>query len=360
MKKAGNRAVRLTALVALLVLLINVMVLPGRAQVQTGLEGKRLSVLGDSISTFAGVSNAASYNSTLAQNAVYYTQGTMGISREDTWWQQICDLLGMELLVNNSWSGSCMYMTGAGTKGAFHSRCVQLHNRKNVQPDIIAIFLGTNDQDYFPDTLGTVAEIDFDNLIATKDKRFVYAQPTTTMEAYAITLHKISQRYPQAEVYCMNLLYREMYTPPNVTDFNIELAKLTKYFGVHLVDLTRCGVTTATASWYMGDWLHPASAGMDAITGALISQILRSSRYVSEELTTEHVSYNLNNALILQGNTHTVVSGSPFRADVVTTTGEIADVRVLMGEEDITETCYTNGVISIEAVTGSVYIRANG
>jgi hypothetical protein len=55
-----------------------------------------------------------------------------------------------------------------------------------------------------------------------------------------------------------------------------------------------------------------------------------------------------------------VVSGSPFRADVVTTTGEIADVRVLMGEEDITETCYADGVISIEAVTGSVYIRANG
>ena len=75
--------------------------------------GKRISILGDSISTFTRVSNNANSNSTIGINEVYYS-GQGGIARADTWWQQVIDVLDMELLVNNSWSGSCVFQPRKG------------------------------------------------------------------------------------------------------------------------------------------------------------------------------------------------------------------------------------------------------
>ena len=126
-------------------------------------EGKSISILGDSISTFAGVSNNPSYNPTLSGGAIYYNSGTLGVSRTDTWWQQTIDVLGMELLVNNSWSGSTVLHTRSGTAGAYVDRCVQLHNTEGEEPDVIAIFLGTNDFSYYQSALGT-ADIDYTKL----------------------------------------------------------------------------------------------------------------------------------------------------------------------------------------------------
>ena len=90
--------------------------------------GKTMSILGDSISTYAGVSNNTAYNSTIGSNAVYYSSGSLG-GQQETWWQQAIDALGMQLLVNNSWSGSCVLhpRQGAGSEG-YLDRCVNLHN----------------------------------------------------------------------------------------------------------------------------------------------------------------------------------------------------------------------------------------
>lgn len=64
-------------------------------------EGKTISILGDSISAFSGVSNSTAFNSTIESNAVYYSAGALGVYRADTWWQQTVDVLAMELLVND-------------------------------------------------------------------------------------------------------------------------------------------------------------------------------------------------------------------------------------------------------------------
>ena len=52
---------------------------------------------------------------------MYYTAGLHGVYQHDTWWQQTADALDLRLLVNNSWSGSCMHNTHSGTVGATHS-----------------------------------------------------------------------------------------------------------------------------------------------------------------------------------------------------------------------------------------------
>ena len=111
----------------------------------TGLKGKTISILGDSISTYAGVSNNTDVNPTLKDSALYYFPGTLGVYQDDTWWQKTAESLGMRVLVNNSWSGSHAYLPSAGTAGAYVDRCVQLHNIQGEEPDIIALYLGTND-----------------------------------------------------------------------------------------------------------------------------------------------------------------------------------------------------------------------
>lgn len=121
-----------------------------------------LSVIGDSISTYEGVSNNKTYNplylsTTEATFGTYYGNPERTdydqhsqVTQADTWWQQTADTLGMSLLVNNSWSGSFVIKDpalGNNTEypaAAYKNRCVNLHIGTK-KPDVIAVYLGTND-----------------------------------------------------------------------------------------------------------------------------------------------------------------------------------------------------------------------
>ena len=327
------------------------------------LQGKTVSILGDSISTMGGVSNNTAYNSTIGSNAVYY--GANGIlTRADTWWQQTIDALGMELLVNNSWSGSCVLHTRSGTVGAYADRCIQLHNdHTGEEPDVIVVFLGTNDFSYYQSALGT-ANIDYDKLITDNGNgRFTYATPVTTCEAYAVMLHKMVQRYPDAEVYCMTLLPRRAtdYPGDSITDvgaptaFNAELAKIIAHFGATLVDLENCGITSDPANFdlYMKDKrVHPNGAGMDRMSEALVSAMLGS----------ETKLYNISgiySGVVSDNSATVVVEGKEYTAKISSAPGySDLQVTVTMGGVNVTETAYVDGTIYIETVTGDVEITA--
>jgi len=242
-------------------------------------EGKKAAVLGDSISTFIGISNNGADNSTLANGAVFYRPGTNGVDAADTWWQQLVDALGMELLVNNSWSGSAMFRPRAGTPGAYVDRCVQLHNdHTGEDPDVIWIYLGTNDySDYLGGAIdwGTAEGVSAGLITDNGDGSYVYAQPATFLEAYAIALHKMHLRYPEAEIYCLGMLRRSAVSQ-KLTDSNTELKKLVESLGYPYVDLESCiGPTIEDFRQSNGyDELHPAPEGMDRITRKVLSAML--------------------------------------------------------------------------------------
>jgi len=332
-------------------------------ELEKDFSGKTISILGDSISTFVGVSNDKTANSTIGSNAVYYSSGTLGVTRADTWWQQTSDALGLKLLVNNSWSGSCVLHSRSGTVGAYADRCEQLHNdTTGEEPDIIAVFLGTNDFSYYQSALGT-AEIDYDSLItASGDGIYTYGSPATTCEAYAIMLHKMTHRYPDAQIYCMTLTarrdpdkedsYADVGQP---TSFNAELKKIITYFGCTAVDLEKCGIDKEAAVFdtYMGDGrVHPNAAGMDRITEALVSAML------GETVAIYDVSSKLSNAT-LSNASHAVLAGASYEASVKPEDGSTdITVAVTMGGQDITESCYAEGKITIPAVTGDIVIAA--
>lgn len=319
---------------------------------QNPFAGKTVSILGDSISTYANVSNNAAYNSTLSGGAIFYSVGRYGVHQQDTWWQQMIDAWGMELCVNNSWSGSAVLNTRSGTVGAYIDRCVQLHNNAGEEPDVIFVYLGTND---FTDLnsnaakMGSFESIRYDNLIEKVDGIFHYATPTTVCEAYAIMLHKMSVRYPDAEIYCMSLLARKSGAQPDA--FNADLAQIAAYAGCKTVDLYSL-LTAANFDNYMGDTLHPNPDGMDLISRAVIGAM------GGGETAAYKVDWELD-GVSADAEKQMLIEGSPFAAQLTVDRGYVlSSVKITMGGKDVTGSCYSDGAVRIARVTGDLKIAA--
>lgn len=255
--------------------------------VQNPFEGKKVSILSHSMSTYAGVSNNTAANSTIGSNDVYYTEGRLGVYQKDTWWQQVIDALDMELLVNNSWSGSCVFMPRKGEASVgYGDRAVNLHNdHTNEEPDIIFIYLGCNDFAYYKDSFGEAADVNYAALITDNgDGTFTYATPTTTCEAYAIMLHKVAHRYPNAEIYCMTSTARREtdYTEDSYPDagqptaYSAELQKVAQHFGYPVIDLENAiPKEVELFDKYIGDKrAHSNALGMDQISNEVLSVML--------------------------------------------------------------------------------------
>ena len=333
--------------------------------------GKKLSILGDSISTFTNYSSgtaANTTNSTIKSGAVYYN-GNYGVTVNDTWWKQIADQMGMEILVNNSWSGSCILTTRSGTVGAYVDRAVQLHDNTGdnagEEPDIIAVYLGTNDFSHFKSTLGSYEQINFDSLISKSENQWSYADPATASEAYAIMLHKMTERYPDAEVYCFTLLPRLNASASNVQlleGFNSTIKKLADKYGAYVVDLYEDGGITKDSecfSPYIADnSVHPGLYGMDMITTTFASSLLSNSQYASNTEVFD-VNFNLSNVIAQQGTAYAAEGHKPFEVQLIPFTDcSFSSLSVKMDGIDITEEAVHENTVRIEELTGHLEITA--
>ena len=262
------------------------------ALINEAFSGKKISILGDSISTYVDVSSgvaADSTNSTVRDNLVWYgyspTQPTFGGSSVDsTWWQSTINALGATRLVNNSNSGESVFE-------AVKDRCMQLHDdtgeNAGETPDIIFIYLGTNDNYR---TMGNTALLNMED-IARKGDNPNYT-PTYLTEAYAIMLYRIQKTYPDAEIYCLTNLERsdvKVELTHSVSKVIREVAAL--FDGVYVADIcTEAGISR-NADDYLnyipqdqgGKSIHPGTEGMKAISDVLLRAILENSRYLDGE-----------------------------------------------------------------------------
>ena len=142
----------------------------------------KISIVGDSISTYKGY-NPYNY-------PVYYTGETAKKNQldcvENTWWMQVINGLGGELCINNSLSGSLV--SGLSNSSACSlERCSQLHSE--VLPDIILIYMGTNDR-------GCEVEVGLDTPHNTN----------AFYGAYRLMLTRVKRNYPSAKIFCATLL----------------------------------------------------------------------------------------------------------------------------------------------------------
>lgn len=247
---------------------------------------KHFSILGDSISTFGGVSNnATNTNSTIGSNAVFYNGSNWGITSADqTWWKQTANEAGLNVLVNNSWSGDTVSGRGQTRATQLHDDTVTGTQTSVINPDLIAVYLGINDFNSYGPKLaaGTYEAINWETLIVeNQDGSFTYGSASTFAEYYAIMMHKLTTAY-DADVFCFTLLPNGQMGSRPITEleaFNEAITKIAGRFGCGVVDLYNdSGITTSNMSSYYADYsgqnLHPNQTGMDLITECFINKLI--------------------------------------------------------------------------------------
>lgn len=220
-------------------------------------KGKRLSILGDSISTYEGYIPSG--------NVTYYPQDTIQ-AVTDTWWKKLIDALGMVLDTNNSWSGSRVTTTNGDNAAGCMTRCQNLGT-----PDVIIVYMGIND---------------FNNEVSlgTYDGKSAVPSTTTTFrEAYGIMLDKILTAYPRAEVWVATLPQCERNTPsgfPEINgdgialcEFNEAIRGLAAAFGVKVLNHDRSGLTYQNIDVYDPNTLHMNKYGHSLIANNDIRQM---------------------------------------------------------------------------------------
>ncbi|MBR5289500.1 MAG: DUF4886 domain-containing protein, partial [Erysipelotrichaceae bacterium] len=234
------------------------------------LRGMKVSILGDSISTYLGVSNNEDGNTHTVNNVAGYRDG--GYYKNDdvtsvdlTWWMQTINDFDMELLVNHaSGSGTMLVKVSNGTLPAYYDeKAANLHdntgNNAGMKPDIIAVYIGVNDASR-NHAAGSLEAIEFDQLIAgNAQEGYSYAAPATYAEGYAILLHKLSVHYPDAEVFLFTLPSTKELAPA----YREVIIDLADYYGSYVVDLYDSEMTGN--STYFFDGVHPNKKGMSVI-----------------------------------------------------------------------------------------------
>ncbi len=332
------------------------------------LRGKTFSILGDSISTYRNTSNRRGSrwsNTTIGRGKAWYSDLKPIMDLEDTWWMQLSEDLGLRLLVNNSWSGSTMYQHCFKADGAYVDRCVQLHDNTGIndgaEPDLVFVFIGSNDFGLFRNTLGT-ADIDYDDLFPDNGSgKRTWREPKTTLEAAAVTLFRITERYPLAEIYMAEMLYRadlNAETEPVWRRFNRDLGEVAEHFGAVMVHFPDDVITYDRRELYFQDnRLHPNALGMDVITEAVKAAVLEHTAWKTEPFYS--VSLELDGVAADLGTGRLVREGQPFSVRLAPSEeGKTVSVSVIAGGEDITDKAWSDGVVTIPSVTCDITVTA--
>ena len=198
------------------------------------LSGKKVSIIGDSISTYSGYIYSG-YDSYYPSNGIPSVD-----SVEKTWWWQYIERTGMTLEVNASYSGSCASNVRGSPYPTLADRCSTsiLGN-----PDVIIIALGTNDSSQS----APFGEYDYTT---------AYAQLSEAnfITAYIKGIKKLKSIYPSAKIICVALAMKFQYS--------FAIKKIA-------TDLDCYFAYTGNYAFAVG--LHPASNGMSQITDNVIN-----------------------------------------------------------------------------------------
>ena len=244
------------------------------AELKATYGGKYYSVIGDSISTFEGINNNTDYNSTIGNNNVYYNDcnenGTPSRNHifydyTDTYWGRLTKELGMQLCVNNAWSGAYTYETTDKRYALnMYTRASQLHQdggtpsdpSDDIKPDVIIVFMGTNDllhnkektcdpnlyKELSKVTANKAAVTDaWFEQIAAKADALPSIEPNTAYTsweaAYALSLRLMKQLYPEAEIVCLTLpqCNHSNSSQQLVTRYNVCITAMAEHFGATVV-----------------------------------------------------------------------------------------------------------------------------
>ena len=219
------------------------------------LKGKKVSFLGDSITTYANYPGS---------NNPFYTGSNAGVSSvNQTWWKSLCD---------KQWATvNRIYAYGGGD--LINRLCLQYNNlysggTSGTAPDIVFILVGINDW-YHNKTLGTIEDAENSN--------------TTFYAAYKYLLKNLKETYPNAQIIGLTMLNSMIYstTVPYLNTNNVSIRDFCKavveccdYYSVPCIDLNKIvNINDGNYTELLADYTHPNITGIGMMTKAIINNI---------------------------------------------------------------------------------------
>ena len=250
---------------------------PANAAAPSGYEGKIVSIMGDSISTFEGYIPKG--DGTNLNHMTTYPSDALRLTVEDTWWMQVINQLGAKLGINESWAGTRVAnfdsknvsIVGKDVCMASVTRIKNLGS--NGTPDVIFFYGGTND-------VGKRSELgSFDPENAPTEVDLEAVIWPDFAQAYTAAIMRLQHFYPDAEIYALL---------PNATEYHnlasfapyIEVMKaVCAHYDVPTVDLRESGIELV----HLPDGTHPDATGMDLITEQVLKTMSHTHNFISTD-----------------------------------------------------------------------------
>lgn len=333
---------------------------PSKQEYKNEFNGKVLSILGDSISTFAGWTPVADGHNLTHRNR--YPQDNLFTDVKYCWWYKLFNDLGMKLGINDSWAGSRVHNdadTNSGDQGpdACMAGLTRITNLgSNGTPDVILFYGGTNDCGHSI-TLGSFDSTAHHSTVDLTSKKW-----TTFADAYKCAIMRLQYYYPDAKIVVMLPTYcTSYYTMGNLDKYNEVVKEICDYFGVPVLDLREAGINWQNKGYTLGDGIHPKALGADLIYRYVKQRLLGLFSFEAGERILHNLTFNLTNVTCDLSFWKKVSSGNKFVTTLVPDEGNLANVTVTMGGTNVTASCYdaSTGKITINNVTGDVVISAS-
>lgn len=255
-------------------------------------QGKKIAIVGDSISTYQGWLPSDVTGFTGTAYATYYPNGDVN-SVDKTWWYQVALNLGILTsdIANTSWSGGVVCGDSTSTtngKPACSTKRISDITIRGFNPDIIIVYIGCNDWyqcglSGYSTILGTWAITD-----AVPAEGTIHA----FRSAYALMLSKLQNAYPNARIFCCTILddWKRDAVADDPSDnawpsndaagyttkqWNDNIKEIADAFACDVIDIHNCGITYYNIpSFAVDTGLHPNAAGHAMIARKVTSELM--------------------------------------------------------------------------------------
>lgn len=261
--------------------IMDVVTTPGKAEAaaaespvsvkRSPLAGKKVSILGDSISTFTGYI-PADYSTFYPENGGITNVG-------DTWWMRVINESQAVYCADASYSGSetCGLSTEQtdGRPGVGYRRLKDLTSSDGTKPDVVFVYMGAND------LLCSRPIGDNDGTRAVKEGYI-----DNFSDAYSLMLDKIKVLYPNVKIYCIT--FHEICRwddagkgcafKSNIglvsSEYDDRIKIIAKNKGIPVLDVyDGCGIDPDTARQLTLDGTHPNAQGAAQIANCILRDI---------------------------------------------------------------------------------------
>lgn len=235
---------------------------------------KKLSILGDSISTYEGwiPDGYAEFFPMLGEVETV----------DETWWKMVMDDTGMQFCANSSSAGSTCVGDSTGIDdpkfACSNYRIDDLIGNGGVYPDIIIVYMGTND-------LLTGVPLGENDGTQSVEEGMI----ETFSDAYTLILDKLESQYPGAQIFCCTLAqigdwgvvhpFETFINSQGLSseDYSRQIEIIAENRAFNTIDLLNCGITVKNMQKYVTDGVHLNTEGMKLVRDAVEASLMASA-----------------------------------------------------------------------------------